>query len=293
MFIKSRILLLSAASLLALGACNSKDAAKDGVTAKPAVAATVNGVAINASRVDLMVVQRTAQGQPDSPALRKEVIDNLAMQLMISQEAIKKGLDKSPETSDQIELVKQSMLANAFVQDYVKNNPVSADMLKAEYEKLNAQKSGKEYKARHILVAQEADARDIIAKLNKDPKAFDALAKEKSLDPGSKANGGDLGWFDPQGMVPEFGVAVAKLDKGKFTEEPVKSQYGYHVILLEDSRPTQVPPLEQIKDQLTQKMQQQNLKKFFEDMKSKAKIEIVAPLGSASATTASTGASKK
>ena len=135
------------------------------------------------------------------------------------------------------------------------------------------------------MVAKEADAKEIIAKLKKDPKVFGALAKEKSMDTGSKVNGGDLGWFDPQVMVPEFGAAVAKLDKGKFTEESVKSQFGYHVILLEDSRPVQVPPLEQVKDQLTQQVQQQNLKKFIEDMKAKAKIDFLSASAPASVTT--------
>jgi peptidyl-prolyl cis-trans isomerase C len=277
MSIKSRILLASAASLLTLSACNADEHGKTATApAAGAVAATVNGTAISKDRVDLLVKQRTGMGQPDSPETRKAIIDQLAMQLLVSQEAIKKGLDKTAEVLDQIDLTKQSILANAFVQDYMKNNPVSDDMLKAEYDKIKAQMSGSEYKARHILVEKEAEAKDIIAKLNKNPKAFEALAKEKSKDPGSKGKGGDLGWFDPRGMVPEFGAAVAKLEKGKFTLEPVKSQFGYHVILLEDSRAMQIPPLDQVKPQLTQQVQQQNLKKMIDDMKAKAKIEITA-----------------
>ena len=282
MTIKSRILLVSAASLLTLSACNADEHSKT-VTAPAAtapaagnVAATVNGTAIGKDRVDLLVKQRAGMGQPDSPEMRKAIIDQLAMQLIVSQEAIKKGLDKNPEVIDQIDLTKQSILANAFVQDYLKNNPVNDDMLKAEYDKIKAQMTGSEFKARHILVEKEAEAKDIIAKLNKNPKIFGALAKEKSKDPGSKDKGGDLGWFDPRGMVPEFGAAVAKLAKGKFTEEPVKSQFGYHVIMLDDSRPMQVPPFEQVKPQLTQQVQQQNLKKLVDDMKAKAKIEITA-----------------
>jgi peptidyl-prolyl cis-trans isomerase C len=147
-------------------------------------------------------------------------------------------------------------------------------MLKAEYEKFKSQAAGTEYKARHILVENEADAKDIIAKLKQNPKAFEALAKEKSKDTGSKGRGGDLGWFDPRGMVPEFGTAVTQLAKGKFSEEPVKSQFGYHVILLEDSRPKQFQALEQIKAELSQQVQQQNLKKYFDELKAKAKIDI-------------------
>ncbi len=275
MFIKLRILLASAASLLALIACNSNNSPQGAGPAKDAVAATVNGTPISESLVGMMLKQRTNLGRPADPESRKTFIDSLAMQLIISQEAVKKGLDKAPEVVNRIELGRQSVLVDAFVQDYLKNNAVSEDMLKAEYEKIKAQATGTEYKARHILVENEAEAKDIIARLKKNPKAFEALAKEKSKDRGSKDNGGDLGWFDPRGMVPEFGAAVAQLVKGKFTEEPVKSQFGYHVILLEDSRLQQVQPLEQIKPALTQQIQQQNLKKLFDEMKAKAKIEIV------------------
>jgi len=268
MLFQSRILLVSAVSLMTLSACNPTD------NPKAAVAATVNGTAISESRIEMLLKQGAAQGQPATPDLRKKIIDQLTMQLLISQEAIKKGIDKNPEVLDQIDLTRQSILANAFVQDYLKSNPVSDDMVKAEYEKIKAQMSGNEYKARHILVEKEAEAKDIIAKLKKNPKAFESLAKAKSKDSGSKIKGGDLGWFDPRSMVPEFGSAVTKLTKGKFTEEPVKSQFGYHVILLEDSRPKAIPPLDQVKSQLQQQIQQQNLQKLFDDLKAKAKIEI-------------------
>jgi peptidyl-prolyl cis-trans isomerase C len=269
MLFQSRILIISAVSVMTLCACNPTDQPKG-----PA-AATVNGTAISQSRVDMLAKQSTSQGQPDNPEMRKAIIDQLTMQFLLSQESIKKGIDKTPEVLDQIDLTRQSILANAFVQDYFKNTPVSDDMLKAEYEKIKAEKAGSEYKARHILVDNEAEAKDIISKLKKNPKAFESLAKEKSKDSGSKSSGGELGWFDPRAMVPEFGAAVAKLSKGKFTEEPVKSQYGYHVILLEDSRPKVFPPLDQVKPQLQQQIQQQNLKKLFDDLKAKAKIEII------------------
>ncbi len=275
MFIKPAILLAGAVSLLTLVACSSKDTVPAAGTDKEAVAATVNGTPINERLVSMMLKQRAGLGREAGAEARNAFINRLAMQLLISQEAVKKGLDKTPEVADQIELIKQSVLVDAFVQDYLKNNPVSDDAVKAEYEKIKAQSAGMEYKARHILVDKEADAKDIIAKLDKNPKAFEALAKEKSKDPGSKANGGDLGWFDPRGMVPEFGAAVAKLGKGKFTEQPVKSQFGYHVILLEDSRQKPAPPLEQVKATLTQQLQEQNLQKMFDEMKAKAKIEIV------------------
>jgi peptidyl-prolyl cis-trans isomerase C len=288
MLSNSRLLLMCSASLLALSACNfTEQAGNTGTgTAKSTVAATVDGHAISELSVDMLSKQRAAQGQSDTADGRKAIIEHLSMQYLIAQEALKKGLDKSPEAQDQIELTRQSILANAFVQDFLKNAPVSDETLKAEYEKIKGQMSANEYKARHILVDKEGDAKEVIAKLKKNPKAFDALAKAQSKDPGSKGNGGDLGWFDPRGMVPEFGTAVAKLEKGKFTEEPIKSQFGYHVILLEDTRPKQVPPLEQVKPMLQQQVQQQSLRKLFDDMKAKAKIEIVAAKAPAAASAA-------
>ena len=274
MLFHPRVLMISAVSVLTLCACNPTDLPKASGAPKAAVAATVNGTAISESRVDMFVKQRTEQGQPDNPESRKAIIEQLSMQLLLSKEAIKKGLDKAPEISDQLDLTKQSILANAFIQDYLKNSPVSDDMLKAEYEKIKGKIAGSEYKARHILVVSEADAKDIIAKLKKNPKTFESLAKEKSIDTGSKISGGDLGWFDPRGMVPEFAAAVTKLEKGKFTEEPVKSQFGYHVILLEDSRSKIIPPLDQVKPALQQQIQQQNMKKLLDDLKAKATIEI-------------------
>ncbi len=280
---KSRMLLAGAASVFALAACNMQNTPPAGVHSQdgPAasamtggVAATVNGAPIRESLVAMMLKQRTDLGRPASPDVRNAYIDRLAMQLVIAQEAVKKGMDKNPEVADQIELSRQSVLVNAFIQDYLKTHPVTEEMAKGEYDKMKAQMSGTEYKARHILVEKEADAKDIIAKLKKDPKAFDALAKEKSKDPGSKDRGGDLGWFDPRGMVPEFGAAVAKLPKGKLSEEPVKTQFGYHVLKVEDSRPKSPPPFDQVKAGLMQQMEQRNMQQLFDEMKSKAKIEI-------------------
>lgn len=284
MLIKSRVVLGSAVALLALSACTPKDGAKDAV--KGAVAATVNGAAISQKQVDMILKQQAAQGMPDNAESRKMIIDNLSLQMVVAQEAAKKGLEKSPDVAEQLEMTRQSILADAYVQDYMKNNTVTDAMLTVEYDKIKAQASGNQYKARHILVEKEEEAKEIIAKLKKDVKAFDALAKAKSKDPGSKDKGGDLGWFDPRGMVPEFGAAVAKLEKDKFTEEPVKSQFGYHVIILDDSRPNPIPTLEQVKPRLTQQVQQQNLKKMLDDMKAKAKIEITAAPAAASATAA-------
>ena len=286
MSMKSHTLLASAAIVLALGACNSSDGSKSAAPAEGAVAATVNGAPISQTLVDLLVKQRGAQGAPDTPEARKELIDQLAMQTLVAQEASKKGLDKTPEVIAQADMARQSILANAFVQDYLKTNPVSDEALKAEYDKIKLAMGGDEYQARHILVKTEAEAVDIIAKLKKDPKVFAALAKEKSMDPGSKVNGGELGWFDPKSMVPEFGAALAKLEKGKFTETPVKTQFGFHVILLEDTRAKQIPDLAQVTPQLRQQVQQQNLKAMLDTMKSTAKIEVMQAAASAPAKSA-------
>lgn len=289
---KTGILALGAVSLLTLAACNTDLSPKPAASAPNDITvATVNGATIGKTRIDMLIKQGAASGKPDSPETRAAIIDQLAMQMVIAEEAVKKGLDKTPEVTERLEMVRQSVLANAYVQDYIKTNPVSDDAVKAEYERIKATITGSEYKARHILVDKEADAKDIIAKLKKDAGAFAKLAMEKSKDTGSKAAGGDLGWFDLSRMVPEFGAAVSKLEKGKFTLEPVKSQFGYHIILLEDSKPIEAPPLEQVKANLSQQLQQQNLKKQLDDLKAKAKIEIVAAAAPAPAAAASSAAS--
>lgn len=287
---KTSAVLASVLVLAMLAGCNDDKKADANSSASAStsqadqeVAATVNGTVIRKKQLDQIMTQQAAQGMPDNAETRKMVIENLAMQILAAQEAAKKGIDKSAEVADALEMSKQSILANAFVKDYFKTATVSDADLKAEYDKFKSTQAGNEYKARHILVAKEDEAKDIIAKIKKDIKAFDGLAKSKSKDPGSKDKGGDLGWFDPRGMVPEFGAAVAKLEKGKFTEEPVKSQYGYHVIVLDDSRPVTVPALDEVKAGLTQQLQQQNLKKMLDDLKAQAKIDIKAAPAAASA----------
>jgi len=291
-FIKSAVILASAAALFALSACNqAKDAvAPAAEAAKSPTVATVNGTPITQRTIDMIVQQGAGSGRPDTPESRAAIVDQLALQMVVAQEAVKKGLDKTPEVTEQLDTLRQSVLAGAYVQDFVKTNPVTDDMLKAEYERIKATVTGTEYKARHILVEKEAEAKGIIATLNKNPAAFAKLAAEKSKDPGSKVKGGDLGWFDAKGMVPEFGAALAKLEKGKFTEEPVKTQFGYHVILLEDTRPVEAPPLEAVKPQLSQQLQQQNVRKQLDALKAAAKIEMAGAAASAPAAPAASAA---
>ena len=270
---RSGTLIVGAALLLALGACNPAKPTAPATPKEPA-AATVNGTPISQKIIDLIAKRGVAAGRPDTPEARATIIDQMTLQVVLSEEAIKKGLDKTPEVVDQIEAVKQSVLASAYVEDFIKTNPVSDADVQAAYDRIKATITGNEYKARHILVEKESEAKDIIAKLKKDPANFEKLAKERSLDEGSKDRGGDLGWLDSSRMAQEFNAALSKLEKGGFTGEPVKTEYGYHVILLEDVKPIEAPPLDDVKVQLTQQIQQQNVKKHVETLKAAAKIEV-------------------
>src|SRR5262245_45547607 len=269
---RSATFIAGAALLLSATACNPTATAPPEPTA-PA-AATVNGKPISQKLVDMIAARGASSGRPDTPEARAKIIDQLALQALLAEEAIKKGLDKSPDVIEQMKSVKDSVLANAYVEDFLKANPVGDIELKAEYDRIKATLTGSEYKARHILVEKESEAKDIIAKLKKDPSAVATLATERSTDQGSKDRGGDLGWIDLGRMVPEFSAAVSALEKGQFTDEPVKTQFGYHVILLEDEKPIEAPPLDDVKVQLTQQIQQQNVKKHMDALKAAAKIEV-------------------
>jgi len=233
--------------------------------------ATVNGVAIPKSRVDAIVQAQEAQGQKDTPELRDAIRDRLITLEAIAQEANRKGLGKSADAVAQLELARANILAQAFRNDYIKHHPVSDDALKAEYEKIKTQMGDKEYKARHILVEKESEAKDIIEKLKKGEK-FEDLAK-LSKDPGSKDHGGDLDWNLPSGFVKPFSDAMVKLEKGKFTLTPVQSQFGWHVIELEDVRPAKFPDFDQVKPKLVQRMQEASFEKAVAEIRAKAKVE--------------------
>jgi peptidyl-prolyl cis-trans isomerase C len=239
--------------------------------AASAKVATVNGVAIQKSRVDAVVRAQEAQGQKDTPEIRAAIRDRLITLEIVAQEANRKGLGKTADTVSQIELARTNILAQAFRADYLKNHPVSDDALKAEFEKIKSQMGDKEYKARHILVEKEAEATEIIAKLKKGEK-FEELAKA-SKDPGSKDHGGDLDWNQPGGFVKPFSDAMVKLEKGKYTETPVQSQFGWHVIQLDDVRPTKFPDFNEIKPRLEQRTQEAMFEKVVADLRAKAKVE--------------------
>lgn len=233
--------------------------------------ATVNGTAIPQARADVMIAEQKTQGAPDSDQLRNAVKEELVRREVLAQEARKKGLEKSGSVTAQIELARQAVLIRAYLQDYVKAHPVTDADIKAEYEKIKSQLGDKEYKARHILVEKEEDAKTIIAKLDKGEK-FDELAKQ-SKDPGSKDKGGDLGWANPAGFVKPFSEALTKLEKGKYSATPVKTEFGYHVIKVEDSRALKAPAFDEVKPQLKQRLEQQGVERHIAELRSKAAVK--------------------
>ena len=234
-------------------------------------AVTVNGKPIPKARLDFIVKQRTTQGQPDNDQARKAILDNLITQEVVAQEADRRGFAKSSDVRTQLELLRQQVLVQAIVQDHLKTHPINDEEMLAEYNKAKASRGDKEYKARHILVEKEPEANEIIAQLKKGTK-FEDLAKQ-SKDPGSKDKGGDLDWNTPATFVKPFAEALSKLEKGKYTETPVQTQFGWHVIQLDDVRTLQFPAFDTVKQQLLSRMQEQEVQKFVAELRSKAKIQ--------------------
>lgn len=234
--------------------------------------ATVNGKAVPSSRADAMVKQMVAQGQQqDTPELRKMVKEELINREILMQEADKRGFAANAEVKSQLEMARQQIMIRAMVQDYLKNNPVKPADIQAEYDTFKAKSGDKEYRTRHILVEKEQDAKDIIAKLKGGAK-FEDLAKQ-SKDTGSAANGGDLDWSTPSAYVKPFSDALVALKKGETTETPVKTQFGYHVIRLEDTRAAKIPSLDEVKPQISEKLQSAKLQALQEELRKKAKIQ--------------------
>jgi peptidyl-prolyl cis-trans isomerase C len=240
--------------------------------------AIVNGVPVSEARVDYIVKTQIQQGQKDSPELRKNVADVLITREVLTQEAIKKGFDKDPAVATQMDMAKQEFLIRAYFEDFIKRNPVSDEEITVEYEKIKAAQGGtdrKEYRAAHILLKDEKTANAVLAQINKaNGKNFAQLAKAKSEDTGSQKLGGDLDWSDGSNYVKEFSDAMMKLKKGEWTKKPVKTKFGYHIILLEDVRPVQFPPLDQVKDRISQQMLAQKRDKEIEALRAGAKIEL-------------------
>ena len=272
------------AALLPVAAAQAQPAAQKpapAATAKPAPAAPVAPAAPGATPAtpagktlysqqtfDLLLRERMAQGQPDSVELRAAVRDELNTRELLLREAKKKNLDKNPELKQQMDLAAQTVLLRADLSDWVRSNPIPEADLKKEYDAIKSTIGDKEYKVAHILVDKEDEAKQAIADLQKGVK-FEELAKSRSKDPGSKDRGGDLDWNAPANFVKPFGDAMVKTEKGKFTPQPVQTQFGWHVIRVDDVRDAKVPPFEEVKPQLQQRMQSQWLDRYLRDLRQK------------------------
>ncbi len=234
--------------------------------------AVVNGKPVPTSRVEALKQQVERSGRPVTPEMMGQIKEELIAREVFIQEARKRGLDASEDYKNQLELARQSILIRELFADFQKKNPVTDAEVKAEYDKFVAANGGKEYRARHILVEKEDEALALIAQIKKGG-SFEDLAKKASKDPGSGANGGDLDWANAGSYVAEFSAAMTKLDKGQMTETPVKTQFGFHIIRVDDVRDTKLPSLDEVKPQVSQQLQQQKIAKYQESLRAKAKIQ--------------------
>ncbi len=234
--------------------------------------AIVNGKAVPKTRIDSLAQQIESSGRPITPEMQGQLREEVIAREVFMQEADKLGLAATDDFKVQMELARQTILIRQLFNDFQKKNPITDADLKAEYDKFAAANGGKEYKAHHILVEKEAEAKSIIANLKKGGK-FEDIAKKQSKDTGSGANGGDLDWANPSSYVPEFSAALLKLNKGQLTQEPVKTQFGFHVIRVDDVRDVKLPAFEEVKPQISQQMQQEKLGAFQQNLRSKAKVE--------------------
>lgn len=247
--------------------------------AAPALAqniAIVNGKPVPKARVDALLKQvnqqAAAQGQQLPPDLDQRARDKVVLDEIFLQEAEKRGLAATPEYKQQMEQARAGVLIQALFADYVKKNPITPAEVQAEYDKYKGQASGTEYRARHILVEKEEDAKALIGQIKGGAK-FEDVAKKNSTDKGSGENGGDLDFASPGSFVPEFSQAMVKLKKGEMTDAPVKSQFGWHIIKLEDTREAKFPPIEEVKPQIEQRLGQQKLAAFRDEIRAKAKTD--------------------
>ncbi len=268
-------LVAGALALAALAQDEPKKAEKASKRASASAAAgkvVVNGVTIPQSRIDMMNRELNSQGQPDTPERAQAVREELVNREVLAQAAQRRGLDKNPDVAAQMEMAKQAVLVRALFESEVKAHPITDSELQQQYEQFKQSMGTQEYKVRHILVDKEDEAKAIIAELNKGAD-FAKLAKEKSKDPGSKDNGGDLDWGPSARYVKPFADAVTSLKKGEMTSAPVKTDFGYHVIRLDDVRPLKVPDFADLKEQFRQRAQQQQIQKLVLDLRQRAKVE--------------------
>jgi peptidyl-prolyl cis-trans isomerase C len=234
--------------------------------------AVVNGKTVPKARVDMLIKQAQRAGQQVGPEVQQQARDQVVLREIFAQEAERRGIGASADFRDQMTLARESILIRELFEDFKRKNPVTDAEAKAEYDKFKAQASGTEYKARHILVEKEEDAKKLIAEIKAGAK-FEDVAKKNSKDTGSAENGGDLDFAKPDAYVPEFGQAMAKLKKGEMTETPVKTQFGWHIIRLEETREAPFPAFDDVKGQLKQRLEQVKLQRFQEELRAKAKTD--------------------
>jgi peptidyl-prolyl cis-trans isomerase C len=234
--------------------------------------AVVNGTPIPKARADALVEQLVHQGQQDSPQLQAAVREELVNREILMQEAIREGIPSQPDVKAQIAVAQQTVVLRALIENFVKNNQPTDAEVKARYDQLAKEAGGNEYHLHHILVDNEQQAKDLIAKI-KAGASFEDLAKQYSKDPGSAKNGGDLDWSDPKAYVPEFAEAATHLQKGQMTDTPVHTQFGWHIIRVDDIRAITPPPLDQVRAQIVQQIQQEKLQAFEENLRKQAKIQ--------------------
>lgn len=234
--------------------------------------AIVNGKPVPKERAETLKQQVERSGRKVTPEMEGQIKEEVIAREIFLQEAQRRGLEASPDYKAQMELARQMLLIRGLMEDFKAKNPVSDAEAQAEYDKFKAANSGSEYRARHILVEKEEDAKALIAQI-KAGASFEELAKKNSKDTGSAANGGDLDFANPNNFVPEFSKAMVALQKGEMTQEPVKSQFGYHIIKLEDTRPAQFPAFDDVKAQIKQRIEQQKMADFQESLIKKAKTD--------------------
>ncbi|MGH8690127.1 MAG: peptidylprolyl isomerase [Burkholderiales bacterium] len=238
--------------------------------AKPV--ATVNGVPVPQARMEMMMLQQQARGAPDTEQLRGMVRDELVNREVLMQEAQKSGIARNAEVQTQLDLARQEIIVSAYLRDYARKHPVTDAEVQREYDRARAQHGEKEYRARHILVETEDQAKGVIADLKKGGK-FDELATKNSKDPGSAQRGGDLDWNVPGTFDKQFSEAMVKLEKGKYTDAPVRTRFGFHVIQLDDVRPAKFAALAEVRPRIQQMLVQNKIEELVKGLRAKAKIE--------------------
>lgn len=234
--------------------------------------AVVNGKPIPLSRMSMLERQVTDAGQEVTDDIKQKIRDELITREIFVQEALARGLDKDPAFLDQMELARSGLLIRQLVANEQAKNPITDETIRAEYDKVVGAMNAQEYNASHILVEDEALAKDLIAQIQAGAD-FAELAKQHSKDPGSGANGGQLDWATADSYVPEFSQAMTALDKGGLTAEPVKSQFGWHIIFLNDVRKAAAPPFDQVKPAIQKSLQQRQMGEFEAKLRGAARIE--------------------